>query len=121
MKFIIKYHLQNFTTSFNLQMLFLISTSSNYIIYKNFKAEFNFIELFLYIIKYQIIEEINNNTRYLKKISQSLLINILLIISKYIVKNEPVLQYFSIINLKKCNANSIMKDIKIFLNAKVFI
>ena len=32
--------------------------------------------------------------------------------------NEPVLRYLGMINLEGCDANSIMRDIEIFLSAK---
>ncbi|CAI2168594.1 1858_t:CDS:2, partial [Funneliformis geosporum] len=34
-------------------------------------------------------------------------------------RNGPVLQYLGMINLQECDTNSIMRDIKIFLSAKV--
>jgi len=34
------------------------------------------------------------------------------------VENELILRYLSMINLEESDANSIMRDIKIFLNAK---
>src|SRR6266542_5198698 len=103
------------------QTLSLTSTSSNYATYKNPKAGLNFIESISYIIERQIIEEINKSIGWSILLDESTTITIdkhLAIISKHMVGNEPVLRYLGIINLEKCDANSIMRDIGIFLNAK---
>ncbi len=103
------------------QTLSLTSTSSNYATYKNPKAGLNFIESISYIIERQIIEEINKSIGWSILLDESTTITIdkhLAIISKHMVGNEPVLRYLGIINLEKCDANSIMRDIEIFLNVK---
>ncbi|RGB39622.1 hypothetical protein C1646_664476 [Rhizophagus diaphanus] len=103
------------------QTLPLPSTTSNYATYKNPKAGLKFIESISYIIESQIVEEINKSTGWSILLDESTTITIdkhLAILSKHMVGNEPVLRYLGMINLEKCDANSIMRDIKIFLNAK---
>ncbi len=97
------------------------STSSNYATYKNPKAGLNFIESLSYVIERQVIEEINKSIGWSILLDESTTITIdkhLVIISKHMVGNEPVLRYLGMINLEECDANSIMRDISIFLNAK---
>ncbi|CAG8576953.1 10563_t:CDS:2 [Rhizophagus irregularis] len=104
-----------------LQTLPSTSTSSNYATYKNSKAGLNFIESFSCIIERQVIDKINKSTGWSILLDESTTITIdkhLAIISKHIVGNEPVLRYLGMINLEECDANSITKDIEIFLNAK---
>lgn len=103
------------------QTLPLPSTTSNYATYKNPKAGLKFIESISYIIEHQIVEEINKSIGWSILLDESTTITTdkyLAILSKHMVENEPVLLYLGMINLEKCDANSITRDIKIFLNAK---
>src|SRR2546429_834422 len=95
--------------------------SSNYALYKNPVAGLKFIELISYVIERQVIEEINKSAEWSIFLDESTTITIdkhLAIVSKHMVGNEPVLCYLGMINLEKCNANSIIRDIEIFLSTK---
>jgi len=103
------------------QTLPLTSTTSNYATYKNPKAGLKFIESISYVIERQVIAEINKSTGWSILLDESITITIdkhLAILSKHMIGNEPVLRYLGMINLEEGDANSIMRDIKIFLNAK---
>ncbi|GBB86298.1 hypothetical protein RclHR1_12720005 [Rhizophagus clarus] len=84
-------------------------------------AGLNFIESFSCIIECQVIEEINKSTGWSILLDESTTITIdkyLAIISKHIVRNEPVLRYLGMINLEECDVSLITKDIEIFCNTK---
>ena len=103
------------------QRLPLTFTTSNYATYKNPKARLKFIESISYVIERQIIEEINSSTGWSILLDESTTITIdkhLAILSKHMVGNEPVVRYLGMINLEECDANSITRDIEIFLNVK---
>jgi len=103
------------------QALSLPSSTSNYASYKNPIAGLKFVESISYVIERQVIEEINRSVGWSILLDESTTITIdkhLAIVGKYMVENEPVLRYLGMINLEECNANSIMRDIEIFLSAK---
>ncbi|GBB98166.1 hypothetical protein RclHR1_03150029 [Rhizophagus clarus] len=103
------------------QTLPLTSTTSNYTTYKNLKAGLKFIKSISYVIKHQVIAEINKSTGWSIFLDENITITIdkhLAILSKHMVGNEPILRYLGMVNLEKYDANLITKDIEIFLNAK---
>ncbi len=75
-------------------MLPSTSTSSRYASYKNPIAGLKFIESISYVIEHQVIEEINKSIGWSILLDESTTITIdkhLAIVSKHIVRNEPVL------------------------------
>jgi hypothetical protein len=121
MKLIIKHHQQKFYhLPYIQQTLPSTSTSSRYASYKNPIAGLRFIEAISYVIERQVIEEINKSVGWSILLDESTTVTIdkhMAIVSN-MVGNEPILRYLGMINLKECNANSIVRDIEIFLGAK---